>query len=416
MALHPKRIDLSLGRVERLLAALGHPERRLPPVVHVSGTNGKGSVIAFLRAFLEAAGCTVHAYTSPHLVRFHERICLAGRLIDEDDLGALLEECEAANAGRPITFFEITTAAAFLAFCRRPADILLLETGLGGRLDATNVVAKPLMTAITPVSLDHAQYLGHGLKAIAREKAGILKPGVPAVVGRQPAAAARVIAERAREVGVLLVRWGSRFDCRARPGGIRYRGDGRALALPPPALLGPHQVDNAGLAIACALGLPGFKVEPAHLARGLRAVDWPGRLQRLTYGPLLALAPKGCEIWVDGGHNPGAGAAVAAALQCWGGPPLYLVVGMLNTKDPAGFIRPLAKLATEVICVPIPDVEASLSAAELKAAVMRAGVEAGEAPDVATALERLRRRAAGPARVLITGSLYLVGAVLRENA
>src|SRR5947208_1337665 len=303
-ALHPRRMDLSLGRIERLLAALGNPQDRLPPVIHIAGTNGKGSTVATLRACLEAAVYRVHVYTSPHLVRFHERIRLAGQLIKEDSLLALLEECERANAGAPITFFEITTAAAFLAFARVPADIVLLETGLGGRLDTTNVVRHPAVAAITPVSLDHQAFLGDTVAAIAGEKAGILKPGVPAVIGPQPDDAAGVIEARAAAIGAPLYRWQKEWRCDPQPppaaGGMRYEGGRWRLDLPLPALAGLHQTANAGTAIACLEQLSGFSLPASAISDGLRHIDWPARLQRLTRGPLVAMLPAGSELWLDG--------------------------------------------------------------------------------------------------------------------
>ncbi len=414
MALHPKLIDLSLGRIDRLLAALDHPERRLPAVVHVTGTNGKGSVIAYMRACLEAAGWRVHAYTSPHLVRFHERIRLAGRLIEEDRLAALLAECEAANRGQPITFFEVTTAAAFLAFARTPADVLLLENGLGGRLDATNVVARPALCAITPVSIDHTQYLGEGLATIAGEKAGILKPGVAAVVGPQPPAAAAVIAARAEAIGSPLVRHGAEFRGEVTADGFRYVASEETLALPRPSLFGSHQIDNAAVAVACLHQLSGLAVGPEQLARGLRAVRWPARLERLRGGPLVARLTAAWELWLDAGHNAAAGAALAEAATAWRDRPLHLVVGMLNTKDPVGFLTPLSGVAQDVSCVAIPGEPASLAAADVAAAARAAGLDARTAPSVEAAVEAVG--ATAPAgRILICGSIYLVGKLLSDD-
>lgn len=416
-ALHPKVIDLSLGRIRRLLATLGHPERALPPVVHVAGTNGKGSTLAFMRAMLQAGGYRAQSYISPHLVRFRERILLAQGAIAEDGLAALLEECEAANRGEPITFFEITSAAAFLAFAREPADVLLLETGLGGRLDATNVVARPALTAICPVSHDHHHYLGETLAKIAAEKAGILKPGVPAVVGRQPAEAARVIAARARRLGAPLLRLGAEWRIAADGSGFVCEGPGWRRALPAPGLLGEHQRDNAGLAVACLESLSGFGVDAAALARGLETVHWPARLQRLVHGPLPARLPEGWEIWLDGGHNPSAGEALAVQAGRWAadGRPLHIVFGMLNSKSPEGFLGPLAPYAGEVRAVAVPGEPASLSAEEAARAAEGAGVTAAPAADVAAATDDILARAPAPARLLICGSLYLAGTVLREN-
>ena len=416
LALHPKLIDLSLERLERLLGALDNPERRVPPVVHVTGTNGKGSVIAFMRAALEAAGYSVHAYTSPHLARFHERIRLAGGLIAEDRLSALLEECEAANVGQPITFFEITTAAAFLAFSRAEADVLLLENGLGGRLDATNVIARPALSVITPVSIDHTQYLGDRLAAIAGEKAGILKPGVPAVIGPQASEAAAVIVARAAEVGARLLRHGVDYQADATPGGLRYRACGETLELPRPALFGGYQAENAGLAVACLRALDGFDVDAGQIAEGLVRAEWPARLQKLTRGPLAARLPDGWELWVDAGHNPDAGRAIAeTATESWGDRPLHLVAGMLDSKDPVGYFRPFAAIAGDVRCVAIPGEAASFAAAELAGAAQQAGLTATAADGVDAALDEVVAQSHGPARILICGSHYLVGALMAEN-
>lgn len=411
VALHPKRIDLTLDRLERLLAILDHPERRLPPVVHVAGTNGKGSTIAMLRAGLEADGRRVNVYTSPHLARFHERIRLAGTLIDEDRLGALLEACEMANAGAPITFFEITTAAAFLAFAETPADILLLEVGLGGRLDATNVVDRPRLTAITPVSLDHQGFLGETIEAIAFEKAGILKPGVPCVVGAQTAEAAAVIEARAAEVGTELLAHGREWQVWEEHGRLVFQDLSGLLDLPMPALIGAHQVGNGGIALAC---LRELGLGEGACAAALTRAEWPARLQRLRTGPLVeAAAPA--ELWLDGGHNPAAGLALAEALTRLPPRRLHLVVGMLDTKDIAGFLRPLAPLARSLQGVTIPGETATLSAEATVAAACAAGhTDARPAGSVAAAVAEITA-AAPTARILICGSLYLAGRVLREN-
>jgi dihydrofolate synthase/folylpolyglutamate synthase len=412
--LHPKLIDLSLGRVEGLLAALGDPQEQLPPVVHVAGTNGKGSTVATLRACLEAAGYRVHAYTSPHLVRFHERIRLAGRLIEEDALLALLEECERVNGGRPITYFEITTAAALLAFARTPADVVLLETGLGGRLDATNVVRRPAATAITPISLDHQAFLGDTIAQIAGEKAGILKPGAPAVIAPQLLEAEAAIEARAAETAAPLVRWQREWRCETAGGGMRYSGPRWRLDLPLPSLPGAHQIVNAGTAIACLEQLGGFSLPPEAVAAGLRHIEWPARLQRLVRGPLVAMAPEGWELWLDGGHNPGAGAVLADAAAGWRDRPLYLIVGMLKTKDAAGFLRPLAAFAERLAAVTIPGEENPLPASAIADAARAVGIAAMTAPSAAAALAEI---AAGspPGRVLICGSLHFAGTVLAKN-
>ena len=416
MALHPKAIDLTLGRVHRLLGALGNPEHGLPPVVHVTGTNGKGSVIAFMAAALEAAGYRVHVYSSPHLVRFHERIALAGVPIDDDDLAALLAECEAANRGLPITFFEITTVAAFLAFARTPGDVLLLENGLGGRLDATNVVARPALSVLTPISIDHVQFLGATVAEIAFEKAGILKAGVRAVIGPQVPEAMAVIARRAGEVGSPLIRFGREFTGALQGEGLVYRAGERTLGLPRPGLVGAWQTVNALVAVACLEALEGFAVTPAQIAAGLVEARWPARMQRLGRGPLCEALPVGWELWLDSGHNPGAGVLLAETLADWADRPLHLVCGMLNTKDSRGYLAPLAGVAEDVTCLAIPREPASRSAEDLAQAARAAGfARVTTAPDVAAALAAIVARGAGPARVLICGSIYLAGKVLAEN-
>ena len=413
--LHPKLIDLSLGRVERLLAALDHPQEKLPPVIHVAGTNGKGSTIATLRACLEAGGYRVDAYISPHLVRFHERIRLAGQLIEEEALIALLEECERANGGTPITYFEITSAAAFLAFARTPADIVLLETGLGGRLDATNVVHRPAVTAITPISLDHQAFLGDTIAQIAGEKAGILKPGAPAVVGPQPEEAEAVIEARAVELGAPLSRWQHEWRCTADGTDMRFTGERWQLDLPMPSLPGAHQIANAGLAIACLEQLRSLSLPPEAIAAGLRRIEWPARLQRLTRGPLVELMPPGWELWLDGGHNPGAGAVLADFAAGWHDRPLFLVVGMLNTKDSGGFLGPLAPHAKALAAVTIPGEQNPLPAEAIATAANAVGITAATAPSVAAALAPFMLGSTD-GRVLICGSLHLAGTVLQENS
>src|SRR5262245_30851196 len=321
--LHPRLIDLSLGRIEGLLAKLGHPERRLPPVIHVAGTNGKGSVTAFLKAMLEAAGLRVHVYTSPHLVRFHERIALAGpvagpdgraRPIGETELVERLTEVQRINAGESITFFEITTAAALLAFAEAPADAVILEVGLGGRLDATNVVARPALSVITPVSLDHVDKLGATVAEIAREKAGILKTGTAAVVSAQPPEALDAIRARAREVVAPLSIWGEDFEAFEQNGRLVFQSPERLLDLPLPALIGQHQIGNAGTDVAAALRLKWLGLDDASIEQGLRQVRWPARMQRLDDGPLVRLLSPGSELWLDGGHNPAGGQAIAQTL------------------------------------------------------------------------------------------------------
>jgi dihydrofolate synthase/folylpolyglutamate synthase len=427
LRLHPKIIDLSLDRVWRLLERLGRPDQALPPVIHVAGTNGKGSLIAFLRAMLEAAGYRVHAYTSPHLVRFHERIRLNGDLIAEADLLNLLEEAERANGSEPITFFEVTTCAAFLAFSRQPADILLLETGLGGRLDATNVIPKPALTAITPVSMDHMQYLGDSLAAIAREKAGILKPGAPAVVAAQQAEALSAIEGRAREIGAPLSLGGRdwTFSVEAAGEGFTFQGaDGVPRRYPAPRLLGAYQNDNAAVALACVEALRDFRIGNAAIEAGLARAVWPGRMQRLARGPLAESLPNGWELWLDGGHNAAAAAALGSAIDAWNADsgarrPLHVVFGMINSKVPVDFLRPLAARADSLTAVAIPGEPASHSAAESAGFARAAGAaNVGEAGSVAEAVSAVATVAGAdhtPARILICGSLYLAGKVLADN-
>jgi dihydrofolate synthase/folylpolyglutamate synthase len=410
MTLHPKVIDLTLGRVERLLAALGNPERQIPPVVHIAGTNGKGSTLAMIRAGLEASGAVTHAYTSPHLARFHERIRLAGELIGEDLLTRLLDECVTANGGEAITFFEITTCAAFLAFQRVPADWTLLEVGLGGRLDATNVIDRPRLTVITPVSMDHEAYLGDTLPKIAGEKAGILKRGVPCVVGPQHPDGLAVIEDRAARLGAPLLACGQHWHVAEDRGRLIYQDETGLLDLPLPNLLGPHQVQNAGAALAALRALG--QGEAACEAAVTRA-EWPARMQRLRRGPLVDLAPR-VELWLDGGHNPAGGEAVAATLARMPRRATHLICGMLNTKDVRGYMAPLAPEVTRLHAVSIPGEKNTLPAEATRDAARAAGIDAATAGSVAEALAGIAATTPD-ARVLICGSLYLAGAVLREN-
>ena len=415
MILHPKLIDLSLDRVVDLLDKLGNPHHRLPPVVHIAGTNGKGSVGAYMRAALESAGYRVHAYTSPHLVRFHERVRLAGELIDEKYLADCLERCEAANSGVPITYFEITTVAAFLAFAETPADILLLEVGLGGRLDATNLIDKPAVTIITPVSIDHQQFLGETLAEIAGEKAAIQKRGVPSVIGPQPPEAAAVIDAYAARIGAPTFRHGRSFSVEAVSGGMVYSAGGRMM-LPRPVLPGAHQIDNAATAIAALERLKGFTITEMDLANGLMNAEWPARMQRLKAGPLLDQLPEGWELWLDGGHNAAAGEALAAhAGEHWSDRPLWLVIGMLNNKQADRFLAAFKGVAAGVLTVTIPGEPASYTAQETTAIAREAGLPAEPAEDVGSAVADIMAGTDGPARILICGSLYLAGRVLSEN-
>ena len=410
MTLHPKVIDLVMDRVERLLAALGNPERSVPPVIHIAGTNGKGSTQAMIRAGLEAGGSLVHAYTSPHLARFHERIRLAGELISEDALTALLDECVVANGPDEITFFEITTCAAFLAFSRVKADYTLLEVGLGGRLDATNVVAKPILTVITPVSIDHQQYLGETLAEIAGEKAGILKRGVLCVIGPQEDAGMAVIEARAARLGCPVLAFGQQWSAWEERGRLVYQDENGLLDLPLPNLPGPFQIQNAGAAIAAlrALGKDQAACEAA-----VTKAYWPARMQRLRVGPLVESAP-GVELWLDGGHNPAGGAAVAATLARMPVRETHLICGMLNTKDVRGYMEPLAPHVTRLHAVSIPGEKNTLPAEVTRDAALSVGMDAVVAGSVAEALVAIVAGSPG-ARVLICGSLYLAGGVLREN-
>lgn len=406
--LYPRLIDLSLDRLRRLLDVLGHPERRLPPVLHVAGTNGKGSTCAFLRAMGEAAGLRVHVTTSPHLVRFNERIRLAGRLVDDDTLEAVLEEVAAANAGEPITVFEVLMAATFVLFARVPADLCILEVGLGGRFDATNVIETAAACAITALSLDHKEMLGDTLAKIAYEKAGILKISVPAATGFQPPEAMAVLLEQAAQRGAPLLVRGRDWSIEAVAGGLRYHDARGQLALPPPALLGPHQVENAGIAVAMmrATGL----VNDAAIARGVATAEWPARMQRLT-GHLAAMLPPDWELWLDGGHNPGGGVVLGEHLAGWADRPIHLVVGMKQAKDSAEFLRPLLPHAATVWAVAEPGQHMALPVENIVAA---SGGVARPGPTVAAALAALPRDGR-PARVLICGSLYLAGEVLKAD-
>jgi dihydrofolate synthase / folylpolyglutamate synthase len=418
--LHPQSIDLSLGRIGRLLNCLGNPQDKLPPVLHVAGTNGKGSFLAFIRAIAEALGEGVHVYTSPHLVHFHERIVLAGphgsAPIDEDLLVECLARAEAANGGELITLFEITTAAAFLAFAETPADLLLLETGLGGRLDATNVVMKPVLTAITPISIDHVSFLGDTLTEIAGEKAGILKAGVPCVVGRQEREAFQVIERRAEQVGAPVHVAGRDFDMNEQQGRLVFQTATRLIDLPLPRLTGRHQIDNAGAAIAAASLLFGDALTTRALEHGLTHTEWPARLERLGVGGLHAYVVDGTEIWIDGGHNAAGGKVIAHALAELDERvprPVHLIFGMMDTKDAQAFIAPFKGLVERIYTVPIPD-EPNAFGAEALAEIARAeGFDVVAAMSLPDALLRSQAALQGPGRVLICGSLYLAGDALK---
>jgi dihydrofolate synthase / folylpolyglutamate synthase len=420
--LHPNKIDLGLERIARLLAALGHPERNLPPVVHVAGTNGKGSVCAFARAMFEAQGLRAHVYTSPHLVWFHERIRIGGRLISEEELQVTLEECERFNEGKPITYFEITTAAAFLAFSRHKADALVLEVGLGGKYDATNVISKPCMTVITPVGFDHLEFFGNSLADIAAEKAGIIKPGVPLIVGPQEDTPRDVILRRADALSAPVYAFGQDFYAYQEHGRTVYQDEDGLLDLPLPRLVGRHQIENAAVAIAALRRSGRGWGSEAAVEQGIRSVEWPARLQRLTRGPLIDVAPKGAEVWLDGGHNPHCAAAVSRAisdLEERAEKPLYLICGMLKTKDAVGFLSAFGGLARHVVTVAIPG-EESYGAGALYDLARTAGHDAAPAEDLEDAMMQLSAWARArphepPPRILVCGSLYLAGTVLARN-
>lgn len=414
-ALHPKLIDLSLDRILPLLAELGSPHEHLPPVIHVAGTNAKGSTIAYLRAFLEAAGQRVHVYNSPHLVRFNERIRLAGRLVGTRRLNAALERVEAVNAGRPITFFEITTATAFLLYAETPADYLLLETGMGGTYDTTNVVAQPLGVIITPVDLDHQAFLGNTIAKIAGEKAGIFKRGSKAVIGLQRDEGRAVLERAARRLGITPLFQGEDFHGTQQDGRLIYQDENGLLDLPPPALLGAHQFDNAFLAIAATrhFGLP---VDGDAMARGLRQVSWPARMTPLLSGPLRDLLGPGAELWLDGGHNVHGATALAdtlAEMNRKRAAPLVLIMGMMNTRSPAEFLAPFAGLASQVLTLTIPGEANAHRATHIAEEARKAGFAARPMRSVISALKAAAE--VPNARVLICGSLYLAGDVLARN-
>jgi dihydrofolate synthase / folylpolyglutamate synthase len=417
--LYPVTIELSLDRLHRLLAKLGDPHKRMGPVVHIAGTNGKGSTCAYLAAMATAAGLRAHWYSSPHLVSFHERIRLAHNpdlptSISEQKLVEYLNRVEQINAGDSITFFEITTAAAFLAFAEHPADLVILEVGLGGRFDATNVIEQPLACVITPISIDHAEYLGDTLAKIAGEKAGILKRGVIAIIASQTDDALDTIRAVAQRVGAPLVLAGEDFDAYEQRGRLVFQNTATLLDLPKPALIGRHQIGNAGSAIAAALEIPGMS--KAAIEQGLTSVQWPARMQRLTGGALSALVPSPSELWLDGGHNPAGGQALAqtlADLEERASKPLIMIVGMMGAKDATGFLTPFATLARQVITVPVPAThEAPMKPALLAKAATNLGLPASTAMGVLDALSIANSLTTEAKRVLICGSLYLAGHVL----
>lgn len=422
-ALHQKRIDLGLERMHRLLERLGHPERKLPPVIHVAGTNGKGSTVAYLRATLEAAGLRVHAYTSPYLVRINECFRIGrvggGVLVSDDELRAALEEVERVNAGEPATVFELKTAAAFLLFAQNPADAVLLEVGLGGRLDSTNVVDTPAACVITPVSMDHMDFLGPTLTSIAGEKAAIIKRGVTVICAEQTPEAMAVIEAQARRMHAPLFAANESWHVNVEHGRLVYSDERGLMDLAAPRLFGRHQFDNAGLAIATLRAIPTFKVNQTAFEAGIVGAEWPARMQRLTAGELLAWGPQGSEIWLDGGHNAEGGRVTAAALgdlEERVSRPLVVIVGMMANKDAQAFLANFAGLTRHIIAVPIPDTENAMPVDRLADAVRRLGMRVEIAAGVEAALRSLSKLAYEvPPRILITGSLYLAGQVLGLN-
>lgn len=425
MALHPKGYDLSLDRILRLLDRLGNPHEKLPPVIHIAGTNGKGSAAAFCRALIEAAGGSAHVHTSPHLVNWHERYRIAapggGRLVEDRVLAEAVARVAEANDGQTITVFEILTAVAFVLFAEHPADATILEVGLGGRFDATNVIPPPAVTVVMPISLDHEAYLGDRVELIAAEKAGIVKPGSTLVIGQQEADAARlVLVETGERLGVPMHVYGQDFLAFEENGRMIYQDDAGLLDLDPPRLPGRHQLANAAAAIA-AVRAAGFKLPHRVVETAMARVEWPGRMQRMPDGPLARLAPEGAEIWIDGGHNPGAGAVVAEALagQEERSPrPLFLIAGMLDTKDQRGWFQSFVGMARHAYTVPVTESDAGMPNDALAARAMEAGLSAEPVSSVANALMLLKDTwdsREPPPRILIGGSLYLVGAVLAEN-
>jgi dihydrofolate synthase/folylpolyglutamate synthase len=422
-ALHPNQIDLGLDRMHRLLAQLGHPERRIAPVIHVAGTNGKGSTVAYLRAILEAAGLRVHVFTSPWLVRINESFRLGqiggGVLVEDDELRGVLEDCERVNAGAPITFFEIKTIAAFCLFAKHPADVVLLEVGLGGRLDSTNVIEQPAASVLTPISMDHMDFLGTTLVSIAAEKAAIIKRGVPVISAEQEPDALAVIGQQAKRMAAPLFVAGEGWHVSIERGRLVYQDDRGLLDLPAPKLFGRHQFANAGLAIATLRAIGTFKLPTTAFEAGIVGAEWPARMQRLSHGALTALGPAACEIWLDGGHNAEGGRVVAAALgdlEERVSRPLVVIVGMMANKDASAFLANFAGLTRHIIVVPIPDQDKAMAPSDLANAARALGMRVEIADGVATAVSCIARLAYEvPPRILITGSLYLAGHVLKLN-
>jgi dihydrofolate synthase / folylpolyglutamate synthase len=422
-ALHPRQIDLSLDRMHRLLAALDHPERGLPPVIHVAGTNGKGSTVAYLRAILEAAGLRVHVFTSPYLVRINECFRLGrhggGVLVDDDELRGTLEHCERANKGEPVTIFEIETAAAFCLFARHPADVVVLEVGLGGRLDSTNVIETPLAAVIAPVSMDHTEFLGDNLTAIAGEKAAIIKRNVPVVCAEQAPEAMAVIEAQANRMRAPIHANGQQWHVSVERGRLVYQDERGLMDLAAPKLFGRHQFDNAGLAIATLRAIDAVKISMPAFEAGIVNAEWPARMQRLVSGALVEQGPPGCEVWLDGGHNAEGGRVTAAALgdlEERVSRPLVVIAGMMANKDAGAFLANFAGLTRHIVAVPIPGHDKAMPPDRLADAARALGMRVENATSVEAALQALSRLAYEvPPRILITGSLYLAGHVLAVN-
>ena len=420
LKLHPKLIDLSLSRLKKLLDSLGNPEENLPPIIHVAGTNGKGSTVATLAAIYKSAGYRVHIYTSPHLVRFTERIVVSGSEISKNYLEELLIECEDANNGESITFFEITTAAAMLAFSRNPADLLLLEVGLGGRFDATNVIETPTLSVITPVSMDHQDFLGKTIDEIAFEKAGILKPSVPAIIGPQTNKALNVIKRRALELGSSAYIFGEDWNISPANNQLIFKMGSKSCIVPRPNLLGDHQIQNAGCALASIKLLNGqFPVSPQEIDMGLVSINWPARLQKLKEGNLIENLLEDVEIWIDGGHNQDAAKAIASTLRDWRTASreisIHMVFGALNNRCPQNFLQYFTNVIDTIRAVDIPGETNALSALEIETAARECGLKAYPAKGISPAITDIISNSSGKRRILICGSLYLAGAVLREN-
>jgi dihydrofolate synthase/folylpolyglutamate synthase len=419
MALHKRKIDLTLDRMLRLLKLLDHPEQKMGPVIHVAGTNGKGSTVAFLRAILEAAGLKVHVFTSPHLVRINERYRLAGTLVSDAELIDALEYCERLNGGEPITVFEMETAAGFHLFAKSPADVVLLEVGLGGRGDSTNVIDTPLASVITPVAMDHMEMLGDTLGKIATEKAGIIKRSVPLISALQEPEVEAVIEQRAKDLRAPVHIGGQQWHVSVERGRLVFQDDRGLLDLPAPRLFGRHQFDNAALAIATLRAIDSLKIPTAAYETGIAKAEWPARMQRLSAGALVKLAPAQSEVWLDGGHNPDCGRVVAAALgdlEERVSRQLVVIIGMMSNKDAGAFLANFSGMTRHIIAVPIPDHENAYTPAALADIGRQLGMRIETAPGVAEALRSIARLSyETPPRILISGSLYLAGAVLREN-